>query len=80
MEEISTKEKEMRALVQVTSVLYERSNELQTRVEEQYAQLEALTLEHQAQASKDQALNVSVNFAHAFVGRTRSPPAAYPDA
>jgi hypothetical protein len=35
MEEISNKEKELRALVQVTSLLYERSNELQTRFEEQ---------------------------------------------
>ena len=34
MEEISNKEKELRALVQVTSVLYERNNEMISKFEE----------------------------------------------
>ncbi len=48
MEEIGNKEKELRALVQVTSLLYERQNELQARVEEQVMQLDAFSQEQQA--------------------------------
>lgn len=40
MEEICNKEKELKALVQVTNMLYERSNEMQQKLEEQYQEIE----------------------------------------
>lgn len=35
MEEICTKEKELKALVHVTNLLYERNNDMQVKLEEQ---------------------------------------------
>jgi hypothetical protein len=42
MEEICNKEKELRALVQVTGLLYERNNEMTARNDEQNSLIERL--------------------------------------
>ena len=45
MEEICNKEKELKALVQVTNVLYERSNEMQQKLGEQQQEIESYNME-----------------------------------
>ena len=45
MEEICNKEKELKALVQVTNVLYERSNEMQQKLGEQSQEIESYNME-----------------------------------
>ena len=45
MEEICNKEKELKALVHVTNVLYERSNEMQQKLEEQQQEIESYNME-----------------------------------
>ena len=71
MEEISNKEKELRALVQVTSVLYERNSEMATKIEEAASQLEILEQEKMERAEKDHAIEVSHNFYLTMLNRQR---------
>lgn len=71
MEEISNKEKELRALVQVTGVLYERNAEMATKIEEAASQLEILEQEKMERAEKEHVIEVSHHFYFTKLNRQR---------